>query len=437
MSTPSYNKKICVIGGGAAGFFTAINGATRDRAAHIYLVEGTARPLTKVKISGGGRCNVTNGCLDPAEVTRNYPRGAKELRGPMTKFGPAETVRWFAARGVDLKTEMDGRVFPVSNSSQTILNCLMDEARRLGVETILSRPVVAISRLGAQFQVHLHKGPVLTVDQLVLATGSAPSGYKFAESLGHRITERVPSLFTFNINDPRLADLAGIAFDRVELKMTVANDPERYSFAGPLLITHWGLSGPAVLKLSAFAAKALFSSGYQAELTINFCPNHSLEYMVSALAALRKDAGKQRVENTNPFNLPKRFWARIVSACDIPAEQTCVSLTNQQIKRLAWELKQGVYQIVGKGVFKDEFVTCGGVDLAEVNFQTMESKLVPNLYFAGEILDIDGITGGFNFQNAWTTGWLAAKAIAEKSAVPDLAAVRRSPAVESQAGLSL
>jgi predicted Rossmann fold flavoprotein len=404
-------KKICVVGGGAAGFFAAINAAIMNPRARVSLIEGTARPLTKVKISGGGRCNVTNGCVDPVEVVKNYPRGHRELRGPMTKFGPAETVKWFESRGVELKTEMDGRVFPVSNSSQSILDCLKHEAEVNGIEVTLSSIVESVTKVGERFEVAVRNRGVIEADAVVLATGSSPSGHKFARDFGHTITETVPSLFTFNIADPRFAELSGIAFDRVELTMTVGSDHSKFSFAGPLLITHWGLSGPAVLKLSAFGAKALHDSDYQAELAVNFCPNHTLDHIVGTLNNLRKEVSKQRLETVNPFNLPKRFWSRIISFCEIPADLTCANLTSAQIKHVTRELKQGSYQISGKGVFKEEFVTCGGVSLSEVKFQTMESKLVPGLYFAGEILDIDGITGGFNFQNAWTTGWLAASAL--------------------------
>jgi predicted Rossmann fold flavoprotein len=286
----------------------------------------------------------------------------------------------------------------------------MGEATKSGVEVVLSAIVEGVRKSGKGFVIEIRNRESLEFDAVILATGSAPKGYEIARSLGHEVTETVPSLFTFNVVDPRLNDLSGVAFDRVELKLNFDDVSDSFAFAGPMLITHWGLSGPAVLKLSAFAAKALFHENYQANLQINFCPSHTIDHVITMLNKVRTESPRQKLSAVNPFNLPKRFWTRLVEYCGISDDGLCANLTSVQVKMLATELKQGLYRVTGKGQFKEEFVTCGGVNLKEINFQTMESKVTPRLYIVGELLDIDGITGGFNFQNAWTTGWLAAAA---------------------------
>lgn len=393
--------KVGVIGGGAAGYFAAIHCAEARPDAQVSVLEGTTRPLTKVRISGGGRCNVTHHCFDPELLVKNYPRGFRELRGPFSRFQPKDTVAWFARRGVELKSEVDGRMFPVTDDSETIISCLEKAAKGAGVEVRLGQIVKGIQHRDGKFFVQLRAGEE-AFDRLLLATGSGPQGVAAARSLGHQLVDPVPSLFTFNIDDPRLKELPGISFPEVELTLEPGGSGQVFKQRGPLLITHWGLSGPAVLKLSAFAARELFLSRYKARLRINFLPGEAPATVSAKVFATRQ----------LPPSLPKRFAQALIQHVGIEAKASWANLSGELLQRLASELSQGEYQVDGKGVFKDEFVTAGGVALKEVDFRTMESKRCPGLYFAGEILDVDGITGGFNFQNAWTTGYLAGQAMA-------------------------
>lgn len=413
ISPISNSLKVVVVGGGAAGFFGAIAAATNPRA-RVVLLEAGRAPLAKVRISGGGRCNVTHACFDPAAFVQNYPRGSKALRGPFSRFQARDTVEWFARRGVELKAEADGRMFPVTDDSATIVNCLLEAARNAGVEVRTGTPVERARRLfdSPQFEVRLKSGFVLESDRLLLATGSSPQGHRIAKSLGHDIVTPVPSLFTFNIKDERLEGLAGVSVANARLRLADKDSGKSSNLeqTGPVLITHWGISGPAVLKLSAWGARFLSDRRYKASLLINWLPQYNPEELRGELQSMRGKE-KKAIANSCPFPLPRRLWESLLRAGAIDSQQRWAELSNKSINRLVGELARGEYEIIGKGVFKEEFVTCGGVSLKEVNFKTMESRLCPGLYFAGEVLDIDGVTGGFNFQSAWTTGWLAGGAI--------------------------
>lgn len=409
--------RVIVIGGGAAGFFGAIAAAETHPQARVTLLEAAAEPLAKVRISGGGRCNVTHHCFEPATLVQHYPRGGKALRGAFTRFQPKDTVAWYEGRGVRLKTEADGRMFPTTDDSETIVDCLMDAARQAGVRLRIHALVKAVTKVGVEFVVELRSGETLRCDRLLLATGSNPQGYRIAASLGHTILPPVPSLFTFNVADPELRDRAGVAVDPVALKLMLP-DAKPLTQTGPLLITHWGLSGPAVLKLSAWGARLLHTQRYRAELGVNWLPNLTLEELRDRLQAARVEMPKRAIATHCPLPLPRRLWQYLVlHRAAIDPALTWSSLPKKALNQLLEELQHGRYSIQGKGVFKDEFVTCGGIKLSEVDFKTMESRRCPGLFLAGEVLDIDGVTGGFNFQSAWTTGWLAGTAIAQSPIV--------------------
>ncbi|TFI51610.1 NAD(P)/FAD-dependent oxidoreductase [Mastigocladus laminosus UU774] len=409
--------QIVIVGGGAAGFFAAIAAAKANPRAHVILLEASHQPLAKVRISGGGRCNVTHACFEPPELVKNYPRGSKALLGAFTRFQPKDTITWFQAHGVQLKTEADNRMFPITDTSETIVNCLMGAAKAAGVELRIGTAVTSVKLEGANlsnsllshFEVILKSGEKLQCDRLLLATGSNPIGYKIAQQLGHTIESPVPSLFTFNIKNQKLTELAGVSVNPVKLRLIVPEYPHLEQ-TGPLLITHWGVSGPAVLKLSAWGARMLHSSNYQATLVINWLPHLKQEQVRQQLLTVKNNSPKRLIASHRDVDLPHRLWQYIVSCVGISVEDRWAELSNKSLNKLVQELTQAQYSITGKGVFKEEFVTCGGVNLKEINFKTMESKLVPGLFFAGEILDIDGITGGFNFQSAWTTAYLAGSA---------------------------
>ncbi len=397
MSKPN----VGVIGGGAAGYFAAIHCAESRPDATVSVLEGTARPLTKVRISGGGRCNVTHHCFDPEQLVKSYPRGFRELRGPFSRFQPKDTVAWFARRGVELKVEADGRMFPVTDDSETVITCLQKAASEAGVSVRLGTIVKGIERREGKLALMLRSGEEV-FDRVLLASGSGPQGWAAAKALGHAMVDPVPSLFTFNIKDPRLVELPGVSFPDIELTLTPEGGNRSFKQRGPLLITHWGLSGPAVLKLSAFAARELHASGYKAKLVCNFLPGESRGSIAEKLRTTRQMVS----------SLPRRFAQTLIGHVGIAQNASWANLSGEVLLKLAQEIACGGYAVTGKGVFKDEFVTAGGVDLKEVDFRTMESKKCPGLYFAGEILDVDGITGGFNFQNAWTTGFIAGQSMA-------------------------
>ncbi|WP_348231630.1 NAD(P)/FAD-dependent oxidoreductase [Trichocoleus sp. DQ-U1] len=409
--------KVVVIGGGAAGFFGAITCAETYPQAQVILLEAGRQPLSKVRISGGGRCNVTHACFDPAGLVQYYPRGGKALRGAFSRFQAKDTVVWFSDRGVQLKTEPDGRMFPITDSSETIVDCLFEAARASGVQIRRGTPVDKIFRqvtslnqpLDTGFEIQLKSGEIFKCDRILLATGSNPQGYRWAKTLGHTIEPPVPSLFTFTISDPRLQDLAGVSVESARLRLGVGKT--QLEQIGPLLITHWGLSGPAALKLSAWAARMLHDCNYRTTLQINWLPQYNPEKLREMLLAVKSQLPQRAISTNCPLPLPRRLWQSLIAAVGISGEQRWAELSNKVLNQLIQELSEGKYQIQGKGVFKEEFVTCGGVNLKEVNFKTMESRICPGLYFAGEILDIDGVTGGFNFQSAWTTAYLAGQAM--------------------------
>jgi predicted Rossmann fold flavoprotein len=403
--------RVVVVGGGAAGFFGAIACAETYPHTQVTLLEAGRECLGKVKISGGGRCNVTHSCFEPALLVQNYPRGGKALRGAFSRFQPRDTIRWFTQHGVTLKTEADGRMFPVTDDSQTIIDCLTKAAHRAGVQIRNGSPLASVSRTASGFDLRLKTGEVLRCDRLLIATGSNPQGYQLARSLGHHVEPPVPSLFTLNIPDVQLHELAGISLDPVELKLLVA-DQKPLQQTGALLITHWGVSGPAVLKLSAWGARALHDQRYQATLQINWLPKLTSEQVRQQLLEFKETQSKRAIATHNPFMLPRRLWHYFVAVrVGAAPESRWADFSKKAITQLVQDLTQTRYPIKGKSAFKEEFVTCGGVRLKDVDFKTMESRLCPGLFFAGEVLDIDGVTGGFNFQSAWTTGWLAGQAM--------------------------
>ena len=399
-------QDILIIGGGAAGFFTAINAAEMNPAARISILERGNEVLNKVKISGGGRCNVTHAEFDPRQLTKNYPRGEKELRGPFHSFMTGDTIAWFESKGVELKIEEDGRMFPESNSSQTIIDCFLEEIERLGIQLLKKHSVQDISWENGKWRVKT-KTSDFTALKLVIATGSNPKIWNLLEKLGHSIVPPVPSLFTFNVKDTRIKDLPGVA-----TPASVKILGEKLETEGPLLITHWGMSGPAILKLSAWGAREL-SELPEFEIQVNWLLDTRAEDVVSELKDLKQKYPKQQILKYSQLGLPKRLWQNLISATGITDDFRWADLSNKQIAEMAEELTAGVFKVHGKSTFKEEFVTAGGVDLKEVNFKTFESRIHKNLYFAGEVLNIDAITGGFNFQNAWTGGYLVARAVSE------------------------
>lgn len=408
-------KQIVVVGGGAAGFFGAIAAAQACRkagvAARVTILEKGVQVLTKVRISGGGRCNVTHACFDARALAARYPRGKRALISPFQRFQPRDTIAWFAERGVELKTEADGRMFPVTDSSQTIIDCLTREAERAGVILRTRCGVENIERdEHGRFLLRLSDGGMMVCDALLLATGGARSAgpKELAVMLGHTVEQPVPSLFTFNVETPWLRELPGVSVEEVAASVPGTKLRER----GPLLVTHWGLSGPVILRLSAWGAKVLHRMEYRFAVQIQWLPNLNREAIGEALQTLRQKQPGATVANTPLRPLPARLWEQLVREAGISAETRWAVLPRNEQHRLADLLYRTELPVTGKSTHKAEFVTCGGVKLGEVNFKTMESKLVPNLHFAGEALDIDGITGGFNFQAAWTTSWIAGHAMA-------------------------
>ncbi|GHA43026.1 flavoprotein [Salinimicrobium marinum] len=397
-------QDIVIIGGGAAGFFAAINAAEMAPDAKITILERGKEVLSKVRVSGGGRCNVTHAEFLPKELIKNYPRGQKELRGPFHTFMTGDTIAWFEERGVELKIEEDGRMFPVSDSSQTIIDCFLREIQRLGIRLCVKHAVQEIIQQEDRWEMKTSQGDFLA-EKVLIATGSNPKIWKLLENLGHTVVPGVPSLFTFNIQDERIKDLPGVA---TIASVKVVDGKEQSE--GPLLITHWGMSGPAILKLSAWGAREL-SDRKDFEVEINWQPESTSEEVLEALLELKQAYARQHPSKYAQFNLPKRLWQKLVEAAGIPATANWADLNKGQLSELAGQITKGVFKVSGKSTFKEEFVTAGGVDLKEVNFKTFESKICPNLFFAGEVLNIDAITGGFNFQNAWTGGYIAAKAM--------------------------
>lgn len=399
---------VIIAGGGAAGFFTAINIAEMNPKLRVAILERGKDVLSKVRISGGGRCNVTHACFVPSDLVKFYPRGEKELRGPFNRFCSGDTIDWFERHGVQLKIEEDGRMFPVTDSSQTIIDCFTDAANKLGIQVLTGESIQSIYNAGDYWKIQTNKETFLAA-KLVLATGSNPKIWEMVEEMGHTIVPPVPSLFTFNIKDDRIKNLMGVS-----TMTTVSVKDSKLEASGPLLITHWGMSGPGILRLSAWGARELFSKNYQFTLQVNWLNDVEPSECEAIIKNLKQEHAKKAVAKRSPFEFPNRLWESIVIASGIGLETRWADLSKDQINALVEQLVKGAYRVNGKSTFKDEFVTAGGIDLKEVNFKTMESKLCKNLYFAGEILNIDAITGGFNFQNAWTDGFIVAQAITEE-----------------------
>lgn len=410
----SKRKKVAVIGAGAAGLFTAVNAAGMNGNLDVTIFEKSRQLLSKVRISGGGRCNVTHHCFNPEELSKAYPRGGKMMRWNFDKFQPADTIQWFEKRGVKLKAEPDGRIFPVTDSSETIIQCLFNEAKK---QNIAIRNQTAIKRIRllqkGGFKLYFDKNETEIADVVVIATGGSnrEQSYEWLKELGHSIISPVPSLFTFNFRYNEFEGLAGISVSeaKVEIQGT------RFSETGPVLITHWGLSGPAVLKLSARAARLLNKKEYRYKVNVNWLHPLNQEQVQNELIKIREKNIKKKIEKQDRFPLPGRLWVRMLDLAGISENKRWAELSNKKVNELSHQLVRGSYECQGKTTHKEEFVTCGGIPLNEIDPGTMRSKIVPELYFVGEVLDIDGITGGFNFQAAWTNGWLAAKAIASNT----------------------
>ena len=410
-ASAAQRRRVLVVGGGAAGFFGAIACAEADPAAEVSLHEATAHLLAKVRVSGGGRCNVTHACFDPRELARSYPRGERELIGPLSRFGPAETVAGFQARGVELKAEADGRMFPVTDDSSTIVDCLQSAARAAGVRVATGSALRALAAAEARrrFAATLSSGEVVAADRVLLATGGGKSsaGLAIAAALGHGVEPPVPSLFTFHVDDPRLKGLEGLACPAAAAAVPAI----RQRAAGPILVTHWGLSGPGILRLSAWGARGLHDLDYRFGLEVNWAEPRSTDQAVADLQAERVAHPRRLVATANSWGIPARLWERLVEAAGLGGA-VWAGVGNDRLRALALQATAGRFAVAGKSMNKEEFVTCGGVRLAQVNMATMESRVCPGLHFAGEVLDLDGITGGFNFQAAWTTGWQAGRAMA-------------------------
>lgn len=409
------HKRIAVIGGGAAGFFFAVNCAEKNPNYRITIFEKSAKLLDKVRISGGGRCNVTHACFDEKELTKFYPRGERELLGAFHHFYTENTIAWFEARGVKLKTEADGRMFPISDNSETIIHCLLREAEKHQVEIRTQCGIDEFVREEDKWSLKMRciepaemsKGEVLQFDAVFIATGSAHGMWDSLKKAGHTIIPAVPSLFTFNIKDERIKNLMGISVKHA----TVSVVGQKLQAKGPLLITHWGLSGPAVLRLSAWGARVLNEIAYKFSVQVNWCGERSFAEVLEFLKQHKIKSPKKTSTNDTQFEIPLRLWQSLADSAGITAQDIWANCSNKLLENLAKELTQCVFSVSGKSTNKDEFVTAGGVDLKEVDFRTMQSKLLPNLYFGGEVLNIDALTGGFNFQAAWTGAWIASESV--------------------------
>lgn len=414
---------VVVIGGGAAGFYAAIHIAEANPNSKIAILERGKEVLTKVKVSGGGRCNVTHAEFDPKELAKNYPRGEKELLGPFHNYASGDTVAFFEKRGIFLKIEADGRMFPASDSSQTIIDCFTSEAERLGIKICKLTSVQKIEQLGKKFDAEWKitaQETVLRANKLVVATGSNPKIWELIRQLGHTIISPVPSLFTFNISDKRITEIPGLS---THAEVTILGKKKRprsltsnkveegvLSSDGPLLITHWGMSGPAILKLSAWGARLLEQYDYRFRVRVNWVPEYHPNGLLELLMDV-KNVERKTIIRTKVLDIPKRLWVNLVKAAGIQDVTTWPEVTKVQLQFLVDQLTNSIFQVDGKSTFKEEFVTAGGVDLKEINFKTYESKILSNLYFAGEVMNVDAITGGYNFQNAWTGGFIAARGV--------------------------
>lgn len=399
---------VIVAGGGAAGFFTAINITEAKPGVKVAILERGKEVLGKVRISGGGRCNVTHACFVPDDLVKYYPRGEKELKGPFNHFCSGDTIEWFAKHDVELKIEEDGRMFPVTDNSQTIVDCFIKAAKKSGVEVITGQSLQSIIKTTNAWEINT-SGDKYVAAHLVMATGSNPKVWEMLREMRHSIVPPVPSLFTFNIKDSRIKNLMGVsAMASVKVKGL------KLEASGPLLITHWGMSGPGILRLSAWGARELAAKNYQFTLLVNWLNETDTDDCLEQLKQLKQEQAKKQLGKKSPFDFPNRLWESLVAASGIFTDMRWADVNASQLQSLALQLTNAEFSVNGKSTFKEEFVTAGGVELKEVNFKTMESKIAENLYFAGEILNIDAITGGFNFQNAWTGGFLAAEAIVGK-----------------------
>lgn len=401
-------ETILIVGGGAAGFFAAINIARKYPSQRVVILEKSDKLLYKVKISGGGRCNLTHHCFEPLNLVKNYPRGAKSLISIFSRFQPKDTIKWFEERGVKIKCEPDGRMFPSSDSSQSIIDCFMKEAKKYQVEIIANTGVDELKlTANEQWLITTNKGDKFLADRLVICTGSHLRSWKIIQEKGHRIEAPVPSLFTFNTKDTRLKDLMGTTIEHVSIQIKGS----KFKSEGPLLITHWGLSGPAILKLSAWAARELESISYHFTIMINWTKTISSAQVMDELKKTKMDLAKKQISNTPLFGLSTRMWASLLVFSTIPESKKWADITAKEMNILVDTLTKSELSIFGKSTNKDEFVTCGGISLQEIDFKTMQSKIHPNLFFAGEVIDVDAITGGFNFQAAWSTAWVVSENI--------------------------
>ena len=406
------NKQlIVVIGGGASGFFSAINAAINYPNAKVIILEKSSKVLSKVRISGGGRCNVTHHCFENSDLVKNYPRGEKELRQVFAQFSVTDTIDWFAKRGVKLKVEQDGRMFPESNSSETIIDCFLSEAQKYNIDVNLNEEVLSLEINPEGKKILKTTQHHYLADTVICCIGGHPQlkNYMFLKQCGHVIDEPIPSLFTLNLPQSNIKELMGLSVKPGTVKVIGT----KHQYTGPVLITHWGLSGPAVLKLSAFAAMDFFQKQYQADIAVNWTGLLKEEEVKEDL--INHLQSKALVVNTPLYDIPKRLWEYLILKSDITLNKPWIELGKKQLNKLSQILVNDVYNMNGKTTFKEEFVTAGGINLKDVNFKTMESKKIKGLFFCGEVLNIDGITGGFNFQNAWSTAWIAAKNALQKT----------------------
>jgi hypothetical protein len=406
-------KKLVVIGGGAAGFFCAVNAARINPFLKVTIVEKTGKLLSKVKVSGGGRCNVTHACFETSSLVKKYPRGGNFLKKTFNQFDTVSCIKWFEDRGVKLKTEADGRMFSITDSSQTIIDCLLNEANKYGVEILMHQEVKQLSLVNESWEVSFADSSNITANYVCIACGGYPKGsmFKWLTDLGHTIEDPVPSLFTFNMPGNSITTLMGVVAEKASVKIVGS----KLSDEGPLLITHWGMSGPAILKLSAWGARELANKNYHFFIQVNWNSNYNEQSLREQWQTIRNNHSAQKIGNRNPFNLPNRLWSYLLVTSGVKEDIRWADLPGKEQNKLIKNLVAQEFEVKGKTTFKEEFVTCGGIKLAEIDAQTLESKLARNLFFAGEIMDVDGVTGGFNFQHAWTSGWIAAKAIGEKS----------------------
>ncbi|HAO46484.1 MAG TPA: aminoacetone oxidase family FAD-binding enzyme, partial [Chitinophagaceae bacterium] len=402
-------KRLVVIGGGAGGFFCAVNAARLNPLLEVTILEKTGKLLGKVRISGGGRCNVTHACFSIADMVKKYPRGASFLKKAFHHFFTTDTIQWFSERGVELKTEPDGRMFPVTDSSGTIVDCLVREANKYGVDIRMNQEVEGIIKQGDHWSVMLKGNRSVESDYICIASGGYPKAtqYNWLIQPGHHIEEPVPSLFTFNMPGNNITSLMGVTVENARVKIAGS----KLSEEGPLLITHWGMSGPVILKLSAWGARELAATGWHFKILVNWLPAFNENSLRESFQKLRFEKASQKITNRNPFELPNRLWEFLLQQSGVKEDLRWADLPAAIQNRLIKNLCTAEFEVKGKTTFKEEFVTAGGIELADIDFNTMQSKKYPGLFFAGEIINVDGVTGGFNFQNAWTTGWIAAKAI--------------------------